>query len=114
MKQVKQYALIPPTAVPNQVVGLPSDLKTEAEVASSPGAENPVSTGQQNDAEGNTSISGQDTEIGLPTPAIIQIKSQTVNILEDGTATIDVVLEVEDIQGVFEYDLRVAKDAGTV
>lgn len=114
MKQIKQYALIPSSAVPNQVVGLPSDLLTEKEVASNPGSENPVATGSQNQAEGDTPLSGGDTEIGLPTPAIIQVKSQTVNILEDGTATIDVVLEVEDIQGVFEYDIRVAKDAGTV
>lgn len=48
------------------------------------------------------------------TPAIIGIKEQIVNIGDDGKATIDVILIVEDIKGVTEYDIRVAKNAGNL
>lgn len=48
------------------------------------------------------------------TPAIMGIKEQIVNIGDDGKATIDVILIVEDIKGVTEYDIRVAKNAGNL
>lgn len=48
------------------------------------------------------------------TPALIRIKSQTINMKDDGTATVDVVLEVEDIKGVTDYEVRISKDARTV
>lgn len=43
-------------------------------------------------------------------PLIQSIKSQTVSFKPDGTATIDVVLVVEDIDNVVEYDIRIAKN----
>jgi hypothetical protein len=49
--------------------------------------------------------------VSLVTPAIIGIKSQTVNISDGGKATIDVVLNVQDIAGITEFDIRIAKDA---
>jgi hypothetical protein len=48
------------------------------------------------------------------TPAILSVKEQIVKFMPDGTAKIDLILEVQDIQGAVEYDIRVAKDAGTV
>lgn len=47
-------------------------------------------------------------------PHIISVKQQIVNIHDDGTSTIDVILNVEDVKGVTEYDIRVAKDAGNL
>lgn len=47
-------------------------------------------------------------------PAIIGVKKQSVNMHDDGTSTIDLVLNVQDIPGITEYDIRVAKDAGTL
>ncbi len=48
------------------------------------------------------------------TPAILGVRSQTVGFQPDGTAKVDLVLIVEDIDGITEYDIRVAKDAGNL
>lgn len=48
------------------------------------------------------------------TPAIIGVRSQTVGFQPDGTAKVDLVLIVEDIDGITEYDIRVAKNAGNL
>lgn len=47
-------------------------------------------------------------------PHIIGVKAQIVNMHDDGTSTIDLVLDIEDINGVTEYDIRIAKDAGNL
>lgn len=58
---------------------------------------------------------GNATESQAPhTPAILGIESQTVTFQPDGTAKVDVVLILEDIDGVVEYDIRVAKDSGNL
>lgn len=49
-----------------------------------------------------------------PVPAIISIKSQTISYGPDGKALVDVVVEVQDVDGSAEYDLRVAKSAGSI
>lgn len=48
------------------------------------------------------------------TPAIISVKEQIVKFMPDGTAKVDVVLEIQDIAKAVEYDIRIAKDAGSV
>lgn len=48
------------------------------------------------------------------TPAIIGVKEQIITFQPDGTARVDIVLEVQDIEGAVEYDVRVAKDAGNL
>lgn len=45
----------------------------------------------------------------LPTPQTITIISQTIRIAPDGSSLVDVVIEVEDIPGVTNYDVRVTK-----
>jgi len=53
--------------------------------------------------------------IPLPeTPNLIGVKSQTVKIKEDGTYAIDLVIEVEDIRNVSDYEVRISKSAGTI
>lgn len=47
-------------------------------------------------------------------PAIIGIKSQTVNFKDDGSSTIDLILLVKDVPGVAEIDVRIAKVAGNL
>ena len=47
-------------------------------------------------------------------PLIKSVKRQTINMTDDGTYTVDVVLEVSDITGVSEYDVRVARDNGNL
>lgn len=45
----------------------------------------------------------------LPTPQSIVIVSQTIRIAPDGSSLVDVVIDVEDIPGVSNYDVRVTK-----
>lgn len=45
----------------------------------------------------------------LPTPQFIEIVSQTIRIAPDGSSMVDVVINVEDIPGVTNYDVRVTK-----
>lgn len=45
----------------------------------------------------------------LPTPQFIEIVSQTIRIAPDGSSLVDVVINVEDIPGVTNYDVRVTK-----
>ena len=48
------------------------------------------------------------------TPAIISVKDQIVKFMPDGTAKIDLILEIQDIDKAVEYDIRVAKNAGNL
>jgi hypothetical protein len=53
--------------------------------------------------------------VSLPeTPSLIEIKSQNVKIKEDGTYAVDVIIEVEDVVGVSEYEVRISKGAGSI
>lgn len=78
--------------------------------------ESDFSAGVSTSSAGGTNYgdSLNDTVQNPPTPAIKGVKSQIVNIADDGTITIDVVLDVQDIPGITEYDIRVAKDAGNL
>jgi len=42
-------------------------------------------------------------------PAINGVISQTIRYLPDGTARVDVVLDIEDTSPVGEYDVRISK-----
>jgi hypothetical protein len=46
---------------------------------------------------------------GIPTPHILGVIEQTVRTLPSGTQVVDIVLEVEDIPGIEEFEVRVAK-----
>jgi hypothetical protein len=45
----------------------------------------------------------------LPTPQWMQIIDQQVRIAPDGKAVVDVVIELEDVTGATEYDVRMTK-----
>ena len=47
--------------------------------------------------------------IELPPPATVTIFSQSVHVATDGRFAVDVVLDVEDILGVRDFQVRVAK-----
>lgn len=47
---------------------------------------------------------------GLEVPDYIEIIEQIVHINADGSKTIDVVIEVEDIGGLVQYDVRLTKE----
>jgi hypothetical protein len=51
---------------------------------------------------------GEGAEV-LPTPQWMNIIDQQVRIAPDGKAVIDVVIELEDVTGATEYDVRMTK-----
>lgn len=58
----------------------------------------------------NNDIPAESGEVDkLPTPQTLTIVSQTIRIAPDGSSLVDVVIEVEDIPGVSNYDVRVTK-----
>lgn len=55
-----------------------------------------------------TDDDGEGAEM-LPTPQWMNIIDQQVRIAPDGKAVVDVVIELEDITGATEYDVRITK-----
>jgi len=55
-----------------------------------------------------TDDDGEGVEV-LPTPQWMNIISQQVRIAPDGKAVVDVVIELEDVTGASEYDVRITK-----
>ena len=76
--------------------------------------DNPVDvpTGEEGeiiiDAEGADNISNLQ-DFTLPTPNTITVVEQTVRFTPDGRAVVDVVIEVEDVPGIDDYDVRTTK-----
>lgn len=103
--------VLPTTESPNALEIRP--IKTNSSSAVIGGTNNLVTEGDQSSG---TTISDQTVNALLTPaiPAIIGIKSQTVNFKDDGSSTIDVILLVKDIAGVSEIDVRIAKVAGNL
>lgn len=55
-----------------------------------------------------TDDDGEGAEM-LPTPQWMNIIDQQVRIAPDGKAVVDVVIELEDVTGAAEYDVRITK-----
>lgn len=55
-----------------------------------------------------TESDGEGAEM-LPTPQWMNIIDQQVRIAPDGRAVVDVTIELEDVSGATEYDIRVTK-----
>lgn len=45
----------------------------------------------------------------LPAPTSIQVLSQTIRTSSDGTQVVDIEIEVEDVPGAFNYEIRLTK-----
>jgi hypothetical protein len=56
----------------------------------------------------STDDDGEGVEV-LPTPQWMTIVDQQVRIAPDGKAVVDVVIELEDVTGATEYDVRITK-----
>jgi hypothetical protein len=61
------------------------------------------------DEPSNLPVESGDEEDKLPTPQYIEIVSQTIRIAPDGSSLVDVVINVEDIPGISNYDVRMTK-----
>jgi hypothetical protein len=124
MTQIKPIQIIPgKDNRTNPASSLPIDLNpAQRSVIINPivTTDNPVTDDLVGDVGAETVVN-ESTESVLEasdpvpaTPAIIGIKEQIISFQADGTAKIDVVLEVQDIDGAVEYDIRVAKYAGNL
>lgn len=130
MSQIKPTQIIPTRILQqNPVSALPVDLNpaqrnlligpttTAAGEVDSTGTENdsgpeatPLATSTPLSTESTVALS----DLTPATPAILSVKEQIIKFAPDGSAKIDVILEVQDIDGAVEYDIRVAKDAGNL
>ena len=52
---------------------------------------------------------GETTREGIPAPSWIKIIRQTVRAKKGGGVVVDVIIEVEDVDGVSEYEKRLSK-----
>lgn len=115
MKQISSDQIIDNSIADNAVKPIPRDL---ADVkSSSPKSDLSFtnSTGIPSDSASIPNSSTSPISISPPeTPQLIGIKSQVVKIKEDGTYAIDVIIDVEDIRGVSDYEVRISKSAGNI
>ncbi len=112
MTQIKENQIISsPTPERNPVVSPPRDLAFTVKDG--------IVDEQPSTSPSQSAVTGTETQqtvyenniaaIKVPaTPAILSVKSQAVNMQDDGTSMINVILVVEDIPGVTEYDIRIA------
>lgn len=123
MNQVDLDQIIDVDAPENTVKPIPRDLggsllslpMRRFGLGSSPVRQGDLGSGTDGSTESGDIVDSPNQPPSLPaTPALISIKSQTVKIKPDGTSTVDVVLEVEDIVGVTDYEVRIAKSAGNI
>lgn len=122
MEQIKSDQIVPSKVADNTVTSIPRDLgqivgdKRKKSlgliIADGPGGStsNPDSISPIND-----SVEVLNPASKIPsTPQLISIKSQTINIKPDGTAAVDIIIDVEDVRNAVEYEVRITKGAGNL
>jgi hypothetical protein len=120
MKQIKdtnvvktpEVVLHPTFFFPPGVVDISSgtsESTDEDDVTYDDSASVDVVTDSAEDSTETTIIDDDGSAEQLPTPQWMTIISQEVRISSDGKAVIDVVIELEDVTGATEYDVRVTK-----
>jgi hypothetical protein len=135
MSQIKPTQIIPEREVrPNPGAAFPVDLQPNQRffvletptTEKDPGLDTDIgeSGGESENLEPIPLVSGdyalpqesvlQDSDPVPATPRIISVKQENINFQDDGTAKIDVILVVEDVDEAAEYDIRVAKNAGNL
>lgn len=117
MKQINSDQIVDNGIPDNTVKPIPrdlSDVKNSSPEKSGLGfssAGTPIDIGGSSPGGGSSNT----TPVPLPeTPQLIGIKSQSVKIKDDGTYAVDVIIEVEDIRNVSDYEVRISKSAGTI
>lgn len=115
MKQISSDQIVDNGIPENTIKSMPRDL-AEIKMAKSDAGLSIINTGANVD-QPRTAPEGSSILPTVPppiTPSLLSIKSQTVKIKDDGTYAIDVVIDVEDISGVSDYEVRISKSAGTI
>lgn len=117
MKQINSDQIVDNGIPDNTVKAIPRDLSDVRATSSGKSGLGFINssgdTGAQPDSSPSTGTPANQ-KILPETPALIAIKSQTVKIKDDGTYAIDVIIEVEDIIGVSDYEVRISKSAGSI
>ena len=123
MSQIKPTQIIPERQIrSNPNIAMPVDLNPSQRniIAEQPAVLGSVTidptTGEIINQGGSTGTEStlQQEDPTPSAPAIISVKQEIVKFMPDGTAKVDIILEIQDIDGAVEYDIRVAKDAGTL
>lgn len=119
MKQINSDQIIDNGIPDNTIKAIPRDLsalKNNAKTNPGAGFVNLAGSAPVGDIGQNEPATTPTTSpVPLPdTPAFIGVKSQNVKIKEDGTYLVDIVIEVEDVRNVSDYEVRISKGAGTV
>lgn len=122
MEQIRSDQIVPTKVADNTVNPIPRDL---GEVIGSNrkkslGLVIPDSPGGSSSSPDSISPVNDSVEVINPvskipaTPQLIGIKSQSITIKEDGTALVDVILDIEDVKNAVEYEVRITKGAGNL
>lgn len=117
MKQISSDQIVDNGIPDNTVKPIPRDL---ADVKSSSSGKSGLGFINTGGGISNTDVPLQDGNTGPgpvsppETPQLLGIKAQSVKIKEDGTYAIDVIIEVEDIKNVSDYEVRISKSAGSI
>lgn len=114
MKQIDSDQIIVNDIPDNTINPIPRDLgPLKASVSGKSG----LSLFNISGSNGNLEFDSAPPTPSVPlpdTPNLIGIKSQTVKIKEDGTYVVDVIIEVENVRNVSDYEVRISKSAGNV
>lgn len=122
MAQIKDTSVIrtPETTVDPRLF-LPPDVIDMSFKSIEIDPDNPISTPDLDEPGDETTGDGVvydtfDTTEGvgtnndtLPTPQSLSIVQQTIKFAPDGRAYVDVIVEVEDVPGITNYELRINK-----
>ena len=116
MNQINSDQIVDNGIPDNTVKPIPRDLgdiKTSSPGKSGLGF---INEGSRNDIPASTtSSSSAIPPTPLPdTPSLIGIKSQVIKIKDDGTYAVDMIIEVEDVRNVSDYEVRISKSAGSI
>lgn len=117
MKQINSDQIVDNGISDNTIKPIPRDL---ADVKSSSGKSGLgfTSAGTPSVEEGGSlPSSGNTAQASKPlpdTPSFIGVKSQSVKIKDDGTYAVDLIIEVEDVRNVSDYEVRISKSAGSI
>lgn len=116
MKQINSDQIVDNGISDNTVKPIPRDL---ADVKSSSGKSgvgftNAGTPSIEGGSLPNSGNAGQTSKPIPDTPSLIAVKSQQVKIKDDGTYAIDVIIEVEDVRNVSDYEVRISKSAGSI
>lgn len=117
MKQISSDQIVDNGVPDNPVKPIPRDLadvKGTSSTKSGLGLINNASVADNTSVQNGGSSTNPLPVLPPNTPSLIGIKSQQIKIKDDGTYAVDIIIEVEDIKNVSDYEVRISKSAGSI